>query len=1247
MRIDKIEICNLASIEGEQTIDFTQEPLKSAGLFAITGNTGAGKSTILDAICLALYNRAPRLDKSESAKGDNGAPAITNPCYTLRRGTTSGYSKVTFSLNDDSQYVATWSVSLNRNKKFNTVVRSLVQLHPKHTTIAEGVKEVSKSVERIVKLDYDQFTRTVILAQNSFNNFLIAKSSDKSQLLEKITGTEIYAEISKRIYQKAKDAERECTGAEQRMEGLKQGQLVPEDLQRAQETLNLLNGQKTKYANELTRIDRQLEWYDQYNKAKADLDQKRLELQAVRQEDNAMADSRRRLERYDRLQPFANTYHAITRVEKERNNYKEQHSKNKEQADQAKHNAEEAQARLNEAQAQLRNAQQILAAQQPNIDRGRTLEGQLAATEGQLKTTSSELARHDETLAQRNDNQRTKTAELKDCEERLGKAKLTMQSMAQHRSMIGQIELIRTKLEKMNSMRLQIAAAEESISANDTKRQHWKEESLKLKDEAGTMQEELTRLRSNLSVHEQANLGIDSSQLQKKLNTLASHTLRSQNAIDLWKRIDAHYTEINNTANDLQQSKTANEQRKKDAERLNDKIQLLREHYEQAQNNYTLSQSKDFELLRQNLKEGTPCPLCGSSHHPLHADSGQHLHQLQEDIIEQYQKAQEDLQQATNQQAVLLNLYNVEKGRIAAQEQLLQRLNSEQDDNKKAWEAYADLDSSFALCDSSVNSYSRKVMLHQIYENSCKERDEVSRRLTEYNKHQDEINAINVKMQDLQTKIAENGRLQGEANTNCSVAESSIKTLQQEADSNRNQLTKETALIEPLITIDNWRDRWVNSYEALDHELQAVKEEWNTCTTTLQKEENSLFQLQQELNAITSSITDLQNMRQTLATKADGLRQDISQGREELKALFGENSVDQEAARLAQAVDTARSNVDTAQAELAKANEQYVSLDTSTKDLERQYHERDEELRKLRTEMDTNISRFNLNEQTTLQYFELDEYFQKPLDWANLRKEIDDVKARLNEANYKAEAATNAMQDIETSPDRPSENDPDASKAALTANKEETQQAAKENDDALRDTEFVIKAHDESVKNADKFAPALQQARDNYAAWHKLSNVLGSATGHTFREIAQCYTFESLVGYANRQLADLTPRYELRAKPGTLLLNVVDRYMFDQERSVNSLSGGESFIVSLSLALGLSSLSSNNLDIGSLFIDEGFGNLDTNNLNMVIDALSNLQHTQRRKVGIISHTEEIRSRISPKIQLESEPGGKSRITITD
>lgn len=1249
MKIDKIEICNLASIEGEQSIDFTQEPLKSAGLFAITGNTGTGKSTILDAICLALYNEAPRLANKETLakSGDDGTPNIFNTCNMLRRGTTQGYSKVTFSLDDNTQYVATWSASLNRNNKFRPLCRELRQLKPKHTTLADKNKDVQAAINQIIKLDYSQFTRTVILAQNSFTNFIVAKKAEKSQLLEKITGTEIYAEISRSIFLKTKEAERDYTGATQHMEGLGKGRLADEDLQRVRENLNLHIGLQTKFHNEQTRICNQLEWYEQHDKATAFLEQKKKELDEVRQEVNDKSDQQRELARYDRLQPFAPTFIAIKRVEREIDHYNTVISEKKAVADTAKQDVEKKQSELGEAQAKLLNAQQVMAVRQPDINQGRRLEGLLSATEEQLGNCRDELTHHDETLSQRHDNSRAKEAEIKDCEARLANAKLTLQTMVQHQTMVANTELVRTRLEKMNSLRLAIETSQNSLNENNRELKHWQETEQKLKDESRSLQETLERLKGDLRIHEQANRGVNSNDIQQKLNKLVSQAMRSGNAITLWKRIDTCYSEIGDKANELRRRKTLNAQREKEIETLNIKKQVLTDTYEQVHRTYTLSQSKDIKNLRQELVEGSPCPLCGSTHHPYHSDSEQHLGQLLENLTEQHNKAQENLRHTTEQHASLLNLYNEEQGQLAAEELFLQRLRREQKENIEAWKAFADLDNSFGRCDENVNSYNRNVILHQIHDSSCHERDLASQQLDNFNLHQEEINRINGQIHTVQTQITENERLYAQAATNCNVTESKVLTLQQTIESDRHLLTEETAHIEPLITINGWKDRWLNSHETFDHELQAIKTKWDNTTETLQKEKQTLFQLQQELNAINNNLEDLQNVRQTLINKISTLQQDVNQNKEELRTLFGDCTVDQEATRLEKTVEEARAGVDTAQHDFNKAKEHHVTLTAEIYSLNKQFSSCEKEYQELRTRLDIDISRFNSGEHSTLQYFELDKYFTNPQDWANMRAEIDSLKTKHDAVCFEVDAATRTVTDLEMSSWRPSDNDPEDNKPTLLAKKEKIADDIKKNDEALHQDEFLIKTHDESMRMTDKFMPTLEKAKNNYNAWEKLCSVLGSADGKTFREIAQCYTFESLVGYANQQLADLTPRYTLRNKPGTLQLFVIDRYMLDQIRPVNSLSGGESFIISLSLALGLSSLSSHNLDIGSLFIDEGFGNLDTNNLNMVIDALSNLQHTQRRKVGVISHTEQIQSRISPKIHLEPEPGGKSKITITN
>lgn len=162
--------------------------------------------------------------------------------------------------------------------------------------------------------------------------------------------------------------------------------------------------------------------------------------------------------------------------------------------------------------------------------------------------------------------------------------------------------------------------------------------------------------------------------------------------------------------------------------------------------------------------------------------------------------------------------------------------------------------------------------------------------------------------------------------------------------------------------------------------------------------------------------------------------------------------------------------------------------------------------------------------------------------------------------------------------------------------------------------------------------------------WAKLNKLIGSADGAKFKVIAQSYTLNLLLWHANKHLSYLSKRYKLQQVPETLGLQVIDRDMCDEVRTVYSLSGGESFLISLALALGLSSLSSNNLTVESLFIDEGFGSLDADTLRTAMEALEQLQ-MQGRKIGVISHVQEMSERIAVQVQVQKKANGKSVITV--
>ena len=187
----------------------------------------------------------------------------------------------------------------------------------------------------------------------------------------------------------------------------------------------------------------------------------------------------------------------------------------------------------------------------------------------------------------------------------------------------------------------------------------------------------------------------------------------------------------------------------------------------------------------------------------------------------------------------------------------------------------------------------------------------------------------------------------------------------------------------------------------------------------------------------------------------------------------------------------------------------------------------------------------------------------------------------------------------------------------------------------------------QQIKNkemVEKIAKELDEKQPVAERWAKLNKLIGSADGAKFKVIAQSYTLNLLLLHANKHLSYLSKRYKLQQVPGTLALQVIDCDMCDEVRTVYSLSGGESFLISLALALGLSSLSSNNLKVESLFIDEGFGSLDAESLRTAMEALEQLQ-MQGRKIGVISHVQEMSERISVQVQVHKKVNGKSVLTV--
>ena len=1247
MKINKIEICNLASIDGEYTIDFDTEPLRSAGLFAITGRTGAGKSTLLDAVCLALYNRAPRFDGVERIKRLDGSDAKKGELQNydtrnmMRRGRREARCAVTFTASD-AVYCASWSVRLKRTDSYDSVNRTLKRIKPSQKNYEPS--EIEQTIQDVIGLDYEQFTRTVVLAQNSFSNFLKARQADKSVLLEKLTGTEIYGRISKAVFALSKEAEQKLSMENKKLEGIKQNILDSEDQRRATEQADFAKSRLRMIDERLDGIALKQRWYASYEEAVENMRLTEEEQLKVKKEVAAVFPQKEKLLRYDEVVSIQPLFQEIKTVEKNIEKNREQIAALAlEVASLRKKNNQAAEAlelsRVRKGE-KLEDLKQI----QPKLNRGHSLKGEIIVAEKDLAEKSTSLDNATVILKEKKNALEEKDKELAQIIRKQDILKQRIQALSPQATMLEQNDLILLKLNRLDELVKERKGFDTRMDALNKKLVEVSaviEKSTKAKTEVIA---QLNTLQNEMFVHIQSNSGIEGTQLQQKVAMLYDNQRELKGAQELWTRISQNYENVETASDEISRHRVRIDGERKSIDELQKNIEILSSTCERMNTAYTLSQSKDMKNLRQRLKEGTACPVCGATHHPYHTETEQELGELLNSLEKEYKETAEELKLKQQTLEEMRRVHDTGLGKLKAEQDFLLIVQKQLEEDKAKWADYASLDSTFTDCSASVNRNARRLMIEALRENIDRVVKETQKQLDTYGLHQQAINELQGKIENLRKLIDEHAAGENEAITNSKLISSSIEELAKAITQNVHLYTDVYEELDKTLTIASWFASWEKGHDAFCMQLMKTAKEWKELNSLMADYGQREYRLKEELKTAKTSHGETETAYRTLMDDKAKSQELLKEKEKEFVALFGQSTLEETAERYNSASEQAfaefedcQKKYDTISSELQTSLGKQQNMDTLLS-MQR------ESLRCKRSELDIWILAFN-NSHNPLQLSELERIFSSSYDWNEIRKIVAEKDAELIRVEEKMDAARAKLLAVKADRNAPSSM-VEESKAALADDKEQLLDKKKNITNEYSVLTMKLQMHEhclEQVNCASQQMLSLQQDKED---WEQLCALIGSADGKKFREQAQCYTFRFLVGYANAHLESLSPRYRLRTAPGSLSLEIIDRDMFDEIRSVNSLSGGETFIVSLGLALALSSLSSCNLSIESLFIDEGFGNLDNESLELVMDALANLQSEQGRKVGVISHTEQIRTRISPQIQLVKLPaGGKSRIEI--
>ncbi|MCG7871830.1 MAG: AAA family ATPase [Candidatus Thiodiazotropha lotti] len=1237
MRILAIRGENLASLAAPFDIDFESSPLGDVGLFAISGPTGSGKSTILDAMCLALFDTIPRLpsghgvlvggdDEEESKRLRN-----TDVRSILRRGAPEGFAEVDFLGNDGRRYRARWEVRRARRRADGKIQPQQLKLTDIATdaSIGQTKTEVLAEIQERLGLNFDQFRRSVLLAQGDFAAFLRATADERASLLERITGTELYTAISREAFHRAGHEQSALDQLHAQRSGF-----IPlnEDDRAALESRVAAAQEVQSELSEVKKaIDKDLDWYQQQDVLKAARGEAQKQLAESQAAFEEAKDRRALLEQVRSVQPHRTAFDRCREAAVRCDRAKASLGSAEVAAEDAKRQQSAAQAQQDSLSSEFDAVGKAYEQLIPKCREARELDTKLGMAEAALNEAESKSKAQRLLLTaaeQRTDSLSTGQRESK---EALDAARSWLTDHQEYADLVGEWPRWERELQRVAD----VLAVKAAIDEEREGLLQDKEQAVASAATANETVQGLTGLlaekRSELTVIESEVAKMPGEGLRQRQRALIQQETRLRDRHSLFSRSQSVLQDLLAQRELLAQADTAieaaNTAHEDAARNLPIKLAQLSE-AESAHRLALATQDQQAQHLRSLLQDDQSCPVCGSDDHPWRHQVGVLDEQIQQ-LHERVENLRRERDALDRQVAQNRGLIESAKTKSDAARSKIDNMSAELEALREQWSNLPpDEFSEHPLDDHVLAREIESVLIDvqqkmQAVENSLAELDVQESKRDEFRQ---EVDGLREEFEVAQSQFRDETQ-------KLSALSLDEKRLDVELQRCANDLAgthrELDAALSPFV---GWK-------RALSSELGVFKERCETWVRLWREKESLASASERTLSDLDKDFAEAKADQANLLQAVEHCQKDESRHKLEVERLSGKRAqlfdgkpIDDVEAEWSQKITTAKNAWNAAQAKYENANVAAAQTLQALRSAETAFNQEKTELEHAQSALDGVLAAVGFNAG------QLEGLLSYGGDW--IVAEADALQA----IDTKLSRDRTIVGEREGALGRHMIAKPEADQPVLIALRDENAKKLATATETSNAEVFQLRKDDDNRDKWGRAAEEIERQAEKTGLWASINDLIGSADGKKFRVFAQSLTLEALLGFANAHLKDLSHRYRLQRVPGSDLdLQIIDADMGDEIRSVHSLSGGESFLVSLALALGLASLSSQRAQVESLFIDEGFGSLDQDALDVAISSLDSLQSLGRR-VGVISHVQTMVERIGTRVMVYQMGGGRSTIS---